>query len=110
MILSRTVQLRPSYPTHRPYTPNLLTPFFKRFGKTFRGWLQGQEAGKRARPSVLPAKPPRTSDYLPLRITPSGMGPLLMASFVFYMLPQVVAFVHPPTAVAMAAFLCAPQI
>ncbi len=68
--------------------------------------MQGQEAGKRARPSVLPAKPPRTSDYLPLRIMPSGMGPLLMASFVFYMLPQVVAFVHPPAAIAMASFLC----
>lgn len=66
-----------------------------------------QESGIRRAPSQLPAKPPRTTDYLPLRIAPSGMGPLLMASFVFYMSPQVVAFVSPPAAARMAAFLCA---
>ncbi|CAL8463377.1 g2911 [Coccomyxa elongata] len=93
------------------YTAVYVTQIEKRLPLVYyKRRAQGQEAGKRARPSVLPAKPPRTSDYLPLRITPSGMGPLLMASFVFYMLPQVVAFVHPPTALAMASFLFNPNV
>ena len=54
---------------------------------------------------MLPPAPPRTADYLPMRLTPSGMGPLLMASFVFNMLPQAVAMVSPAAAEALAGIM-----
>ena len=64
-----------------------------------------QEAGDRARLSVLPPTPQRTLDYMPVRLTPAGMGPLLMASFVFHMLPQVVATASPAAAAALASVM-----
>lgn len=52
--------------------------------------------------SFLPPEPQRAPDYLPMRITPSGTGSLLMASFVFHMIPAALGWVSPAAASAFS--------
>ena len=51
---------------------------------------------------MLPPEPRRAPDYLPMRITPSGTGSLLMASFVFNMIPAALGWVSPAAAAAFS--------
>ncbi|CAL5223721.1 g6276 [Coccomyxa viridis] len=58
--------------------------------------------------SVLPPEPQRAPDYLPMRITPSGTGSLLMASFVFHMIPAALGWLSPALAFAFTKYMFAP--
>ena len=40
------------------------------------------------------------ASYMPLRLLPAGMAPLLMASFAFFCIPSLVAVFHAPAAAA----------
>lgn len=54
-----------------------------------------QEAGQQKAPSELPPEPPRTADYVPMRLMPNGTGFLLMASYLYALLPSALAYIHP---------------
>ena len=56
---------------------------------------------------MLPPLPQRAPDYLPMRMTPSGTGSLLMASFVFNMIPAALAWVSPAAAAAFSRHMWA---
>ncbi|KAK9833436.1 hypothetical protein WJX81_005377 [Elliptochloris bilobata] len=48
------------------------------------------------------------SSYLPMRIMPSGMQPLLMGSFAFHLLPSAVGMISPALASALVARAMSP--
>ena len=50
----------------------------------------------------------QASSYLPLRIMPAGLNPLLMASFFFNQLPSGVALFSPALAAALTASVMSP--
>ena len=54
---------------------------------------------------IMPPEPRRAPDYIPLRLTPSGTGSLLMASFVFSLLPAFMGWLSPAAATALTAFM-----
>ncbi len=49
---------------------------------------------QKTNPMPLP-EPRRAPDYIPLRVTPGGTGALLMASFVFSMVPAFIGSLSP---------------
>ena len=64
------------------------------------GCLQDGQKGRWS--GALPPEPQRAPDHMPIRITPSGTGSLLMASFVFGTIPAALAWVSPAAGSAIA--------
>ena len=62
------------------------------------------QAGEQLRNPALPPEPQRAPDYIPLRVTPGGTGALLMASFVFSMVPALIGSLSPAAARAYIRF------
>ncbi|CAK0739959.1 hypothetical protein CVIRNUC_001213 [Coccomyxa viridis] len=69
-----------------------------------------KERQKEITHGILPPEPQRAPDYIPLRLTPSGTGSLLMASFVFSLLPACMGWLSPAAASALAALMFSPAV
>ncbi|KAK9812990.1 hypothetical protein WJX72_006868 [[Myrmecia] bisecta] len=76
-----------------------------RKSKSFSASIRGGEAAMdRKRSRTAP-----DSDYLPIRINPNGMTPLLLASFLFYGVPSVVGAFSPTAGAVLGAWYNAPS-
>ena len=64
-----------------------------------------QERLKTQKESILPTPQQKAAQYIPLGITPSGTGSLLMASFVFNLFPGAISYVSSEAATAFSRFM-----